>query len=98
MLRVTAQNAAPKNKIQAPIIWLCGLFKKKNIPVINAIIIVGTNLLSIGSRFWNIFVFEINNIIAAGPNMTASALSADAKAVSGNYSFLSNTWYYNKLQ
>jgi hypothetical protein len=42
-------------------------------------------------------VFEINNIIAAGPNMTASALSADSKAVSGNYSFLSNSWYYNKL-
>ena len=38
-------------------------------------------------------VFEINNIIMFGPNLNPSSLSADSKALSGNYSFLSHSWY-----
>jgi hypothetical protein len=38
-------------------------------------------------------VFQINNIVTGGPNLTPSKLSADSKAKSGNYSFLSNSWY-----
>lgn len=40
-------------------------------------------------------VFEINNIVMFGPNLSPSSLSADSKALSGNYSFLSSTWYGN---
>jgi len=38
-------------------------------------------------------VFQINNIVTGGPNLKPSKLSADSKAKSGNYSFLSNSWY-----
>jgi hypothetical protein len=38
-------------------------------------------------------VFEINNIIMFGPNLNPSSLSADSKALSGNYSFLAHSWY-----
>jgi hypothetical protein len=38
-------------------------------------------------------VFEINNIIMFGPNLNPSNLSADSKALSGNYSFLAHSWY-----
>lgn len=38
-------------------------------------------------------VFQINNIVTGGPNLTPSKLSADSKGKSGNYSFLSNSWY-----
>ena len=38
-------------------------------------------------------VFEINNIVMFGPDLSPSSLSADSKALSGNYSFLSSTWY-----
>lgn len=38
-------------------------------------------------------VFEINNIVMFGPDLTPSSLSADSKALSGNYSFLANSWY-----
>ena len=38
-------------------------------------------------------VFEINNVVMFGPDLTPSSLSADSKALSGNYSFLANSWY-----
>lgn len=38
-------------------------------------------------------VFEINNIIMRGPNLSPSSLSVDSQAASGNYSYLSNQWY-----
>lgn len=38
-------------------------------------------------------VFEINNIVMRGPNLTPSKLSVDSKTKSGNYSYLSNLWY-----
>ncbi len=38
-------------------------------------------------------VFEINNIVMGGPNLSASSLSTDSIAASGNYSYLSNQWY-----
>ena len=41
-------------------------------------------------------VFEINNIVMFGPNITSSSLSVDAKGKSGSYSFLSNLWYSQK--
>lgn len=41
-------------------------------------------------------VFEINNIVMFGPNITPSVLSIDAKGKSGSYSFLSNLWYTQK--
>jgi hypothetical protein len=41
-------------------------------------------------------VFEINNIVMFGPNITPSVLSVDAKGKSGSYSFLSNLWYSSK--
>lgn len=41
-------------------------------------------------------VFEINNIVMFGPNITPSALSIDAKGTSGSYGFLSNLWYTQK--
>jgi hypothetical protein len=39
-------------------------------------------------------VFDINNLILQGPNMTQS--SAVVSNI-GNYSYLSNLWYFNKL-
>ena len=41
-------------------------------------------------------VFEINNIVMFGPNLTPSVLSIDARGKSGSYSFLSNLWYTQK--
>ena len=41
-------------------------------------------------------VFEINNIVMFGPDITPSALSVDAKGKSGSYGFLSNMWYAQK--
>lgn len=41
-------------------------------------------------------VFEINNIVMFGPNLTSSKLSIDSKGKSGSYSFLSNLWYAQK--
>ena len=38
-------------------------------------------------------VMALNNIIIAGPSTASSNLSSDAKAVSGNYSYLSGLWY-----
>jgi|LauGreSBDMM110SN_4_FD.fasta_scaffold02205_3 hypothetical protein len=38
-------------------------------------------------------VFEINNIIMFGPDLSPSSLSADSKALSGTYSYLSPQWY-----
>jgi hypothetical protein len=46
-------------------------------------------------------VFEINNIVMFGPNLTNSKYSNSSKNASGNYSYLSNSWYtgwYNYLQ
>lgn len=40
-------------------------------------------------------VFEINNIVMFGPDLSPSSLSSDSKALSGNYSYLANTWYGN---
>ena len=39
-------------------------------------------------------VFDINNIILQGPNMTQSSAVVSNL---GNYSYLSNLWYFNKL-
>jgi len=41
-------------------------------------------------------VFDINNIVMFGPNLTDSALSSDYQAASGNYSYLSTRWYNMK--
>ena len=38
-------------------------------------------------------VFGINSIVMYGPNTKTSATTTDAKAVGGNYSYLSNKWY-----
>jgi len=38
-------------------------------------------------------VFDINNIVMFGPNLTDSALSSDYQGASGNYSYLSTRWY-----
>jgi len=40
-------------------------------------------------------VFEINNIVMFGPNLTNSSLSSAAGNAKGNYSYLSNIWYNN---
>lgn len=42
-------------------------------------------------------VFEINGIVAYGPNTSTSSLSTSGGAATGNYSYLSNTWYSTKL-
>ena len=38
-------------------------------------------------------VFEINNIVMGGPTLTPSKKSVDSTAATGNYSYLSNSWY-----
>lgn len=38
-------------------------------------------------------VFGVNNIVTFGPNTSSSSLTTDAKAVGGNYTYLSNMWY-----
>lgn len=38
-------------------------------------------------------VFGVNNVVAFGPSTVATNLSTDAKAVGGNYSYLSRLWY-----
>lgn len=38
-------------------------------------------------------VFEINNVVMKGPNTNTSDLSSDSQGKSGNYSYLSNSWY-----
>jgi len=40
-------------------------------------------------------VFEINNIVMFGPNLNPSSLSGTPGAATGNYSYLSNSWYTN---
>lgn len=40
-------------------------------------------------------VFEINNIVMFGPNLTNSSLSTGGGNAKGNYSYLSNIWYNN---
>jgi hypothetical protein len=40
-------------------------------------------------------VYEINNLILKGPNMTLS--SSNNQMNKGNYNYLSNLWYYSKL-
>jgi hypothetical protein len=49
-------------------------------------------------RYFNsaLNVFQINQIVASGPNTTTSKLTADQKA-KGNYSYLSNSWYRSKM-
>jgi Concanavalin A-like lectin/glucanases superfamily len=42
-------------------------------------------------------VFEINGVVAWGPNTNSSSLSTSSGAATGNYSYLSNNWYSNKL-
>ena len=42
-------------------------------------------------------VFEINGIVAWGPNLSSSKLSTAAGAATGNYTYLSNAWYSSKL-
>jgi len=41
-------------------------------------------------------VFELNNVVMYGPNLTQSSRVPD-NARSGYYSYLSNLWYYSKL-
>jgi hypothetical protein len=41
-------------------------------------------------------VFELNNTVMYGPNLTQSSRVADS-ANTGYYSYLSNLWYYSKL-
>jgi hypothetical protein len=41
--------------------------------------------------------FEINNIVAYGPNTSASSLSAPASTAAGSKYFLSNRWYSDKV-
>ena len=38
-------------------------------------------------------VFEINNIVMFGPNLTNSKYSNSSKNATGNYSYISNSWY-----
>ena len=38
-------------------------------------------------------VFEINNIVMFGPNLTQNAQSTNPGAATGNYSYLSTSWY-----
>jgi hypothetical protein len=38
-------------------------------------------------------VFEINNIVMFGPNLTNSKYSNNAKNATGNYSYLNTSWY-----
>ena len=38
-------------------------------------------------------VFDINNIVMFGPNLTNSSLSSDFNSANGNYSYLSTRWY-----
>jgi len=38
-------------------------------------------------------VFEINNIVMFGPNLTNSKYSNTTKNATGNYSYISNNWY-----
>lgn len=38
-------------------------------------------------------VFEINNIVMFGPNLTNSKYSSSTKNATGNYSYISNNWY-----
>jgi len=40
-------------------------------------------------------VFEINNIVMFGPNLSNSSLSTAPGNAKGNYSYLSNIWYNN---
>lgn len=42
-------------------------------------------------------VFEINSVVAWGPNTNSSSLSSSSGAATGNYTYLSNTWYSNKF-
>lgn len=45
-------------------------------------------------------VFEINNIVMFGPNLTSSKQSSGTVNATGNYSYLSNSWYsgwYNAI-
>ena len=46
-------------------------------------------------RYYNyaLNVFEINNVVMFGPDLSPSSLSADSTALSGNYSFLAHSWY-----
>ena len=38
-------------------------------------------------------VFEINNIVAGGPNINSSKKASANTALSGNYNYLGNSWY-----
>lgn len=42
-------------------------------------------------------VFELNNTIMYGPNLTQSKRVADSTTKPGYYSYLSSLWYYSKL-
>jgi len=42
-------------------------------------------------------VFEINSIVTFGPNTNPSKLSTDTRARGNQYSYISNSWYSNKL-
>jgi len=42
-------------------------------------------------------VFEINGIVAYGPDTTTSGSSGVGNAANGNYTYLSNSWYSAKL-
>lgn len=48
-------------------------------------------------RYYNyaLSIFEINNLLLFGPNMTPSSLSPDAN--NSNIHYLSSSWYFNKM-
>jgi hypothetical protein len=43
-------------------------------------------------------VFEINSVVTFGPNTNTAKLSTDTKARGNQYSYISNSWYSNKLK
>jgi hypothetical protein len=43
-------------------------------------------------------VFEINSVVSFGPNTNTANLSTDTRARGNQYSYISNSWYSNKLQ
>lgn len=40
-------------------------------------------------------VFEINNMVMFGPNLKSSSLSNNSEVATGNYSYISSSWYSN---
>jgi hypothetical protein len=43
-------------------------------------------------------VFEINSVVSFGPNTNPAKISIDTRARGSDYSYISNSWYSNKLK